>query len=147
MSSINYNSRIEKLKSRYNPDKLQLVENRVFCETQGLLGDTQKYVRMAMMAVDNDYTAKSKQAGEAAKEHLKRELTDVEFRYQGSVMTDTHIKGSSDIDLLVICTKFNHTDIDRVRRELNVIGNSSGGNGRLLYHWTEVYDRHKHNHN
>ena len=123
MSSINYNSRIEKLKSRYNPDKLQIVENRVFSETQGLFGDTQKYVRMAMMAVDSDYTAKSKQAGEAAKEHLKRELTDVEFRYQGSVMTDTHIKGSSDIDLLVICTKFNHTDIDRVRRELNAIGN------------------------
>ena len=123
MSSINYNSRIEKLKSRYNPDKLQIVENRVFSETQGLFGDTQKYVRMAMMAVDSDYTAKSKQAGEAAKEHLKRELTDVKFRYQGSVMTDTHIKGSSDIDLLVICTKFNHTDIDRVRRELNAIGN------------------------
>lgn len=77
---------------------------------------------MAMMAVDSDYMAKSKQAGKAAKEHLKRELTDVDFRYQGSVMTVTHIKGSSDIDLLVICTKFNHTDIDRVRRELNAIG-------------------------
>jgi hypothetical protein len=34
-------------------------------------------------------------------------------------MTNTHIKGASDIDLLVLCTKFNHTDIDRVRCELN----------------------------
>ena len=55
MSNFNYNSRIEKLKSRYNPDKLQVVENRVLGETQGLFGDTQKYVRMAMMAVDSDF--------------------------------------------------------------------------------------------
>lgn len=47
MSNFNYNSRIEKLKSRYNPDKLQVVENRVLGETQGLFGDTQKYVSMA----------------------------------------------------------------------------------------------------
>lgn len=123
MNSINYNSRIDKLKSRYNPDKTQLFENRVSSETYGVIGDTQKYVRMAMMSVDADYTAKSKQAGEAAKEHLKRELSNVEYRFQGSVMTDTHIKGSSDIDLLVLCTKFNHTDIDRVRREINSANN------------------------
>lgn len=119
MSNINYNTRIDKLKARYNPDRTQLFENRVFSETSGIIGDTQKYIRMAMMAVDEDYTAKTKQAGEAAKEHLKRELSDVEFRYQGSVMTDTHIKGTSDIDLLVLCTKFNHTEINRVRREIN----------------------------
>ena len=119
MSNINYNTRIDKLKARYNPERTQFFENRVFSETSGVIGDTQKYIRMAMMAVDDEYTAKAKQAGEAAKDHLKRELTDVEFRYQGSVMTDTHIKGASDIDLLVLCTKFNHTDIDRVRRELN----------------------------
>ena len=61
MSSINYNSRIDKLKSRYNPDKTQLFENRVSNETYGVIGDTQKYVRMAMMSVDADYTA-SKQS-------------------------------------------------------------------------------------
>ena len=119
MSKINYNSRIENLASRYNPDKTQLFEERVYRETSGLVGDTQKYVRMAMMAVDEEYTRKTKQAGEAAKEHLRRELSDVDFRYQGSVMTDTHIKGTSDIDLLVLCTKFYHTDISRVRNELN----------------------------
>ena len=119
MSSINYNIRIDKLKSRYNPDKTFLYESRVFSETAGIVGETQKYIRMAMMAVDDDYTAKTKQAGEAAKEYLRRELKDVEFRYQGSVMTDTHIKGTSDIDLLVLCTKFYHTDIAKVRGEIN----------------------------
>ena len=121
MSNINYSSRINNLKARYNPDRTQLFENRVFSETSGLIGDTQKYVRMAMMAVDDDYTQKSKQAGEAAKGHLSKVLTDVDYRYQGSVMTDTHIKGASDIDLLVLCNKFNHTDIGRVRSELNNI--------------------------
>ena len=119
MSEINYNSRIGSLKSRYNPDRSQLFEDRVYRETAGLVSDTQKYVRMAMMGVDEEYTRKTKQAGEAAKEHLKKELSDVVFRYQGSVMTDTHIKGASDIDLLVLCTKFNHTDINKVRNELN----------------------------
>ena len=119
MSKFNYNTRIDNLRSRYNPDKTQFYENRVHRETYDVVGDTQKYVRMAMMSVDDDYTQRTKQAGEAAKEHLKRELQDVTFRYQGSVMTDTHIKGASDIDLLVLCTKFNHTDIDRVRCELN----------------------------
>ena len=119
MSNINYSSRIEQLRSRYNPDRTQLFENRVLSETSGLIGDTQKYVRMAMMAVDDEYTQKSKQAGEAAKGHLSKVLTDVDYRYQGSVMTDTHIKGASDIDLLVLCTKFNHTDISRVRSEMN----------------------------
>ena len=119
MSEINYNNRIGNLSLRYNPDRTQLFEDKVARETLGLVGETQKYVRMAMMAVDDEYTTKTKQAGEAAKEHLKRELSDVEFRYQGSVMTDTHIRGSSDIDLLVLCTKFNHTDIGRIRDELN----------------------------
>jgi len=119
MSGINYSHRIDNLRSRYNPDRIQLFEDSVYRETSGLVGDTQKYVRIAMMAVDEEYTKKTKQAGEAAKDHLKSELINVDYRFQGSVMTDTHIKGASDIDLLVLCTKFNHTDINRVRDELN----------------------------
>lgn len=119
MSEINYNNRIGQLRLRYNPDRTQLFEDRVYRETAGLASDTQKYVRMAMMAVDEEYTIKTKQAGEAVKEHLKKELSEVDYRYQGSIMTDTHIKGSSDIDLLVLCTKFNHTDIRKVRNEIN----------------------------
>lgn len=125
MSSINYSRRITNLKDRYNPDRTQLFESRVFSETSGVDGDTKKYVRMAMMAVDDDYTQKSKQAGEAAKKHLQNELTNVDYRYQGSVMTDTHIKGASDIDLLVLCNKFNHTEITRVQKELEDTANHS----------------------
>ena len=119
MSEINYNGRIGNLRSRYNPDRTQLSEDRFSRETAGLVSDTQKYVRMAMMAVDDEYTQKTILAGEAAKEHLKRELVNVDYRYQGSVMTNTHIRGASDIDLLVLCTKFYHTQISKVREELN----------------------------
>lgn len=59
MSEINYSNRIGKLKSRYNPDRTQLFEDRVHREITGLVGDTQKYVRMAMMAVDEEYTKKT----------------------------------------------------------------------------------------
>lgn len=123
MNDINYTNRIDNLKRRYNPDRMQLFENRAFSETFGLEGDAQKYVWMAMMEVDDEYTRKTIEAGEAAKGHLKETLQNVDFRYQGSVMTNTHIRGASDIDLLVLCTKFNHTDINKVRRELDNIQN------------------------
>jgi len=54
------------------------------------------------------------------KEHLSRELSNVVFRYQGSVMTDTHIKGYSDIDLLTICDKFYSYDASTMKQILNV---------------------------
>lgn len=52
------------------------------------------------------------------KQHLRERIEDVSFEYQGSVMTDTHIKGASDIDLLVVCDKFYGTEINKVREEL-----------------------------
>lgn len=74
MSEINYSNRIGKLKSRYNPDRTQLFEDRVHREIAGLVGDTQKYVRMAMMAVDEEYTKKTKKAGEAVKGTLEKRI-------------------------------------------------------------------------
>ena len=59
-----------------------------------------------MKGVEPEYTQKSRLAGERVQSHLKDNLTDVVYKYQGSVMTNTHIKGTSDIDLLVISDKF-----------------------------------------
>lgn len=125
MGNINYTNRIDNLRGRYNPDRMQLFETRAYSETLGLETDAQKYVRMAMMEVDDEYTHKTIEAGNAVKEHLKETLQNVDFRYQGSVMTNTHIRGASDIDLLVLCTKFSHSDINRVRRELENLYNHS----------------------
>ncbi|KGN84086.1 nucleotidyltransferase domain-containing protein [Porphyromonas gulae] len=117
---MDYKSKLITLSNRYNPERVSLFEARHFSNS-GLLStdrDVVQYVKKAMCAVDEDYTQKTKQAGEAAKGHLERVLRDVSFEYQGSVMTDTHIKGASDIDLLVLCNKFYDTEITKVRKEI-----------------------------
>ncbi|RYE13816.1 MAG: hypothetical protein EOP34_07975 [Rickettsiales bacterium] len=73
-----------------------------------------------MNGVDPAYTQKTKDAGENVKTHLiNGGLSDATFRYQGSVMTNTHIKGYSDIDLLTISEKFYQYDFWDVRSLLN----------------------------
>lgn len=117
MSNINYTNRLDKLKNRYNPDKDMLVEQRTFSATSGEIKDVATYVRRAMREVDDSYTQKTKDAGNAVKQLLGSKLANVEFEYQGSVMTGTHIRGASDIDILTLCTKFYGTEIDKVRNE------------------------------
>ena len=95
-----------------------LVEQRMFSGESLYDKDVARYVMRAMKAVDEEYTKRSKAAGEVVKQHLKELLTNVSYEYQGSVMTDTHIRGASDIDLLVLCDKFVGTDIFKVREEL-----------------------------
>jgi hypothetical protein len=77
-----------------------------------------EYVKRSMQSVGADYTARSKEAGERVKNHLALVLSNVTYRYQGSVETDTHIMGRSDIDLLVICDKSFHYDRAGVSQEL-----------------------------
>lgn len=127
----NYNSRIENILNRLNPDNLELAINLSAEEYSSIsYTDVKKYVTLAMKGVDPLYTRRSKEAGEKVKSHLLKELDNVEYEYQGSVMTDTHIKGNSDIDLLVISTKFYTFDREGIkdlvddpikRRNLNFI--------------------------
>lgn len=110
-----YSSRIKKINSRYNPDKNLLVEQRSFSTLDGIDGDLRKYIKLAMNEVDDTYTAKTIEAGNRAKDHLQAEQTGIDYRFQGSVMTQTHIKGASDIDLLTLTNKFVSTDIFKMR--------------------------------
>ncbi len=119
MSNINYTNHITRINSRYNPDNNRIVENRTFSATSDDPIEAAKYVHMAMREVDETYTRITRDAGDAVKKILSAKLSDVDFEYQGSVMTDTHIKGYSDIDLLTICNRFNHTEISKVREALN----------------------------
>ncbi len=73
-----------------------------------------------MNGVNPTYTQKSKLAGEYVKDHLVAGgLKNVTFEYQGSVMTNTHIKGTSDIDLLAISDKFYSRSIFEVNTILS----------------------------
>lgn len=69
-----------------------------------------KYVLDSMAEVSKRSTEISFEEGEKVKNHLKEHLKDyglsAEFRFQGSVINNTHIKGYSDIDLLVITDKY-----------------------------------------
>lgn len=115
---MDYKNRLARIRDRYNPDSNLILERRFFSEIPQGTRDVEIYVKRAMRAVEPDYTSRTKEAGEMVKAHLSSVLTDISYDYQGSVMTDTHIKGASDIDLLVVCEKFNGTEIDKVRKEV-----------------------------
>jgi hypothetical protein len=72
--------------------------------------DTIKYVVGTMQPIDKEYTQKTFSEGDRIKNQLNGELNSwteqAQFRYQGSVSNDTHIKVHSDLDLLVIDTDF-----------------------------------------
>ena len=114
---MNYQQKLTALSARYNPDSINLFERerRQFSDAYSSGDDVVKYVKHAMAAVEPEYTSKTKEAGEAVKQNLKETLQNVSYEYQGSVMTDTHIKGASDIDLLVLSEKFYGTEIDKDR--------------------------------
>ena len=116
----NYQNLISQIANRYNPDNLYEARTKASSEMASSYSDITKYIRYAMMEVDGIYTQKTLEAGDNAKGHLKNSLkSGIEFAYQGSVMTQTHIRGASDIDLLVFAQEFNGTDLIKVRGIIN----------------------------
>lgn len=113
-----YSNKLKMLNERYNPTNNVAVEQRFLSDLYSIDKDTVKYVMSAMKAVDAEYTQRTIEAGDNTKNYLKCVLSNVEFEYQGSVMTDTHIRGVSDIDLLTICTIYEGTEIQKVKNEL-----------------------------
>jgi Nucleotidyltransferase domain len=101
-----YKSLVRAIRDDLNPE--HIATSTSFSEEVATLSysDILLFVRMAMKAVEPAYTQRTKDAGTRAKEHLERELGNVSFRYQGSVMTNTHIRGYSDIDILIITEEF-----------------------------------------
>lgn len=118
-----YNRLINNISSNYNPELSMVVESRMFTDLAGIERNVAKFVKLAMSAVDDSYTQRSKQAGNNAKDWLKAEQHNVDYAFQGSVMTNTHIKGYSDIDLLTLCTKFYGSEIAKVRNILQYSNN------------------------
>lgn len=71
-----------------------------------------QYALGAMQAVDPDYTRISLEEADRVKDQLKRGLDrksiSTHFRLQGSVACDIHIRGVSDVDLLVLDGRYIH---------------------------------------
>jgi len=114
----NYRQLTESIRTRINPDNIAI--QKAFSDELSTLSYSEvlTFIRVAMKGVEPEYTQKSKDAGEKVKNHLSKELKDVSFKYQGSVMTNTHIKGYSDIDLLTICEKFYQPDRYNIQKLL-----------------------------
>lgn len=117
----NYRQLIDSVKGRINPEHFAIKKS--FSDELSTISYSEvlTYIRLAMKGVEPEYTQKSKDAGERVKEHLSKKLSDVVFKYQGSVMTDTHIKGYSDIDLLTISNKFYTYDAPKIKQILESV--------------------------
>ncbi|SFM63677.1 hypothetical protein SAMN05428949_0258 [Chitinophaga sp. YR627] len=135
----NYKELTRQLRSRLDPESL-IFEKSINEELSSInYSDVVEYVRYAMNAVEPAYTQRSKDAGERVKTHLTSGgITDAIFRYQGSVMTDTHIRGYSDIDLLVISDKFYSWDSAGVSRALNESYNYQTAQVQKLQYETNI---------
>jgi len=103
-------NRIEKLRARrtdpYEIRKLAFDEAIEKIKED----DSIKYVMETMTPIEKSYTDATYEEGNRVKNQLSKVLnfggTKAEFRYQGSVTNDTHIRIYSDLDLLVIDTDF-----------------------------------------
>lgn len=115
----NYSQLIDNILKRTNPENLAFEKS--FSDELSTIkyNDILRYITLSMNGVELAYTEKSKEAGERVKNHLNEVLSEVVYKYQGSIMTNTHIKGNSDIDLLVITDKFYTFDRAGIQNTLN----------------------------
>jgi hypothetical protein len=69
-----------------------------------------RYLLGAMQPVDDRYTGRLIEQGNRVENQLRRRLLDsypsADYRRQGSVSNDTHIRYASDVDVLVLTDKF-----------------------------------------
>lgn len=106
---MNIEKRYEKLLKRRAP-----YEDRVFARYDEAYekeqGTFTKYILGALRPVGRQYTQKLIEQGDRIENQLKKGLEELypglEFRRQGSVSNHTHIRYSSDIDVLAIIDKF-----------------------------------------
>jgi len=117
----NYNELVARLNARVNPNGIIL--NKSFSDELGRIPQRGIfiYIKRAMQGVEPEYTQRSLEAGRKVKNKLEAELNNVSFEFQGSVMTNTHIKGYSDIDLLTICEYFYNFDRSGINATLSNI--------------------------
>lgn len=104
-----YKQKLEKLKAR-RQDTITKAFSVTDSFNKKSYGESTTYALEAMEEISKDYTENTYKQVDRVKSQLgpglKEYGIDVEFRYQGSVPTNTHIKVYSDIDLLIIHQRF-----------------------------------------
>jgi len=99
-----------------------LGQYEILNESYENINDTStiKYVIGAMQPVSNNYTQNTFSQAERVQNQLKKlkdEGYNYEFRYQGSVTNNTHIRAHSDIDILTLHLGF--TTLESPQKPLN----------------------------
>lgn len=89
-------------------------------EHRGRGDNATRYVIGAMQPVEPQYTEVSLKTAKRIENQLEKRLSEhqLDFRLQGSVALDIHIKGFSDVDLLVIDKQMLMYDRDGARKNL-----------------------------
>lgn len=109
--SKNVSQRLYDLKARRHGAAMLdgIAEDRAGLESfeSRSTGEWAKYALGIMQEVDPKYTADSVAEGERVKNQIKNRVkTGVTFDYQGSVPLNVHIRGVSDIDILVLLSGY-----------------------------------------
>lgn len=116
-TKIPYSERTTRIRIRKDPELITRKDDSKFLSSS----ETFQYITTAMSEVDKKYTETTKEAAEKVIYHLDI-LNNVKFEMQGSVMTNSHIKGHSDIDLIVLTNKSFYNYVNRSDLEKYWIG-------------------------
>ena len=108
-----YDQRLARVINRRNPwpkvaaARESFANEHIALDSAEMTSSVERMVYLSMCPVDEGCVKKSLEAGERVKERLRTRFSALSksipsFEYQGSVVSNTQIKGASDIDLLVI---------------------------------------------
>jgi hypothetical protein len=105
----NYSKKLEQLKMRRQDNETRLFSlNENF--NKKTYGESTTYALEAMSEISKTYTENTYKQVERVQNQLTKGLAEygifVDFRFQGSVPTNTHIKLYSDFDLLTLHQRF-----------------------------------------
>ncbi|MGV6832653.1 MAG: nucleotidyltransferase domain-containing protein [bacterium] len=133
----NYTTLIENIKRRTNPDIISesILLDKTYSDELRQLANKKvlEYVKRAMRGVEPKYTQRSIEAGNKVKSHLKDNNSTLDYKFQGSVMSNTHIVGHSDIDLVQISNSFySHENQVKFTQAYNSLTLSESQINRLL---------------
>ena len=102
-------NRLQRLEARRIDENIKeaKLEGELYKSLQQ--SDSVRYAIGAMQPIDPEYTHNTFKQGNRIRDCLRKDsdVQPCDFKYQGSVTNDTHIKAVSDIDLVVMTKRFN----------------------------------------
>lgn len=106
-------------------------------QVRGANKEFTKYALGSMQAVDPEYTRigieEATRVGKQLESGLAKLGIDVEFRLQGSVPCDIHIRGASDVDLLVLEGRYIRYEVDGPKAKRGEYRNPVSYNTLTIY--------------